>query len=198
MPAEPQIIAAESISEIMDVSHLLTHVVKHAWGMLIVLLPKIIAGMLIFLFFMVLSHLFNNALKRLATRTPESRAPVIHFLRSIVRVAMIVVGAITALGSAGLEVSALVASLGLSGVAVSFALKDMLSNVVAGIMVMLYQPYRIGSTIQVGSDIGKVTGLNIRYTNMVTSDGSTIIIPNAKMLTETIRLPSASSRSGTE
>ncbi|MAZ44686.1 MAG: mechanosensitive ion channel protein MscS [Legionellales bacterium] len=184
-------ITHEAAVEVMDVSHLLKHVVEHAWILLIDALPKIIVSIIIFAFFVLLTRIVDRAMYRVSQRTAEMRAPVVHFLRTLVKTVLYIIGAITALGSAGVEVSAMVASLGLSGVAISFALKDTLSNIVAGVMIMFYQPFRIGNTIRVDDIEGKVTSINIRYTSLMAKSGDRSIIPNAKMLTETITIPAA-------
>ena len=180
----------ESILEadITTVPDLLDHILQHTWEMIARGLPQILAGMLVFLFFIIIALLIDRALARAHKKAGKMRAPVIHLLRTVTRITLYTVGAVTGLGSAGVEVSALVASLGLSGVAVSFALKDSLSNVVAGLMILLYQPYRTGQRIRVQAEEGKVQTINLRYTKLDIDEGGTVIIPNAKMLTETVRI----------
>lgn len=56
-------------------------------------------------------------------------------------------GLVTALGTAGVNVSALVTSLGLVGFALGFALKDALSNIISGILLLLYRPFSVGDVI---------------------------------------------------
>lgn len=79
----------------------------------------------------------------------------------------------------------MVASLGISGLAVGLASKDAFSNLMAGIMVLLYQPFKIGDHIQVARYKGVVTKMSLRYTHLK-NDDKEILIPNASFLTNNI------------
>lgn len=84
-----------------------------------------------------------------------------------------------------MDITALVAGLGLAGFAVGFALKDIVSNLLAGVLIILYSPFRIGSRIKVGSHEGKVVEINLRYT-IIDSGGERVLIPNSTMFTNII------------
>ncbi len=94
-------------------------------------------------------------------------------------------GIITALGSAGVNVSALVASLGISGIALTLASKDAFANLFAGILVLLYQPFKIGDTIEIGYIKGEVTKMSLRYTHLKNAQQE-ILIPNSTLLTKSV------------
>ena len=70
-------------------------------------------------------------------------------LAGIVKNIMLIVGLITALGTLGVNISAIVAGLGLTGFAFGFAFKDMLSNFISGILIFIYEPFKLGDTIEV-------------------------------------------------
>ena len=72
-----------------------------------------------------------------------------------------IIGFITALGTMGIDVSAIVAGLGLTGFAFGFAFKDMLSNFISGIMIFIYEPFKLGDTIEVDGKTGKVVDINL-------------------------------------
>lgn len=95
-------------------------------------------------------------------------------------------GAVTALGTAGLDISALVAGLGLTGFALGFALKDVLSNFVSGAMLLAYRPFRIGDVIEMGEFLGTIEDIRIRDTLVRTAQGRLVIIPNTKLVTEVV------------
>ena len=97
----------------------------------------------------------------------------------------VLLGALTALGVLGVNITALVAGLGLTGFAVGFALKDIISNLLAGMLIILYSPFRIGDTIKVGAFEGRVIEVNLRYT-VVEREGEKILIPNSTMFTNII------------
>ncbi len=141
---------------------------------------RILTALIIFIAFWLVAMLVKRLIIKIPNQHPQKKQ-VFKLLASISKITIVVIGLITALGSVGLNVSAIVASLGLTGFALGFALKDFLSNILAGIMILLYQPYRIGNTITVTSSTGVVIEINLRYT--VLEDGnSRILIPNSTML----------------
>ena len=87
----------------------------------------------------------------------------------------------------GINVSALVTALGISGVAISFGMKDTISNIIAGILIMLYQQFKIGDTIKIKDWQGKVADINIRYTTVKTDD-MTVFIPNSILYSATMAI----------
>ena len=112
---------------------------------------------------------------------------VFKILADFCKITIILIGLITALGTAGVNVSAIVASLGLSGFALGFALKDYLSNILAGFMILIYQPYQIGDNIAVSHATGEVTEINLRYT-ILKNEEKRILIPNSTMLNSSISI----------
>jgi small-conductance mechanosensitive channel len=111
---------------------------------------------------------------------------VVLLLSRVYYYSIIIFGIITALSAAGLNVSALVAGLGLTGFALGFALKDVLSNLLSGIMLLLYQPFRIGDQIKMGEHEGTIQMIRMRDTVVRAYDGRSIIIPNTKLITEVV------------
>lgn len=96
-----------------------------------------------------------------------------------------VFGIMTALGTLGVDVSALVAGLGLTGFALGFALKDVISNALSGILILVYQPFRKGSVINVTGSEGMVVEINLRYT-VLQGDDKLSFVPNATLFTNTV------------
>ena len=98
---------------------------------------------------------------------------------------MIIVGVVTALGTVGIDITALVAGVGLTGFALGFALKDIVSNVLSGILIIIYKPFRHGDGIKVSSFEGTVTNIDLRYTTLDT-EGAQIFVPNSLLFTNAI------------
>ena len=94
----------------------------------------------------------------------------------------------TAIGTIGIDVKALVASLGLTGFALGFALKDIISNSLAGALILFYKPFHRGDHIDVAGSEGIVGSVDMRYTTLVVSDGQRILVPNSSLFTNTIRV----------
>ena len=102
-------------------------------------------------------------------------------------VMVMIFGLVTALGTVGVDVSALVAGLGLTGFALGFALKDTISNLLSGVLILLYQPFQVGDRIKISSFEGLVVSIDLRYTKLE-ADSSTVLVPNAKLFTDPITI----------
>lgn len=99
--------------------------------------------------------------------------------------AIMTAGALTALGTAGVDVSALVAGLGLTGFALGFAVKDALSNLLAGILTLIYRPFRPGDRVQVMGLEGVVRDVDLRYTTL-DADDRRFLVPNSALFSNPI------------
>ena len=140
---------------------------------------------LILLAFWIAGRLAFTLLQRLAARAGPGREDVLLLLAQTAKTGLLVCGAITALGTVGVNVSALVAGLGLTGFALGFAFRDALSNVLAGAMILFYRPFRRGDHIAVSGSEGEVREINLRYT-IVENETAKILIPNSNLLTNPI------------
>ena len=149
-----------------------------------VYMPNIILGICIFILFWVFSKLVqygtNNLLKNKNSDTNISKV-----IASIVKNIIIIIGFITALGTIGINVSAIVAGLGLTGFAFGFAFKDMLSNFISGIMIFIYEPFKLGDSIEVDGKKGKVVDINLRYVTL-TYEGQNILVPNSLLVSKSL------------
>ncbi len=128
-----------------------------------------------------LSHIGNG---------DEQRSEVMKVLAGIARWVIVGAGALTALGTVGVDISALVAGLGLTGLTIGFALKDVIASLMAGIMLMIYRPFRRGDRIVVVGLEGVVAGLDLRYTH-VQAEGKRYLIPNATVLANAVTVLAA-------
>lgn len=93
---------------------------------------------------------------------------------------------VAVLAAFGVSPSALGAAVGLIGLGLSFALKDMISNFISGLMIMVNRPFKIGDQIDAEGEIGKVEDIRIRATDVKTFDGRKVIIPNSKLYNNTV------------
>jgi len=92
----------------------------------------------------------------------------------------------------------LVAGLGLTGFALGFALRDAVSNLIAGLMILLYQPFGRGDKITVGGNSGTVIVVNFRYTVLEADDGTIVHVPNGTMFSNAVAVapPTGEASSG--
>lgn len=80
----------------------------------------------------------------------------------------------------------MVGGLGLTGFALGFALRDAVSNLIAGLLILLYQPFGHGDKIKVGGNSGTVIDINFRYTVLRTDDGTIVHVPNGTMFSNPV------------
>ena len=157
--------------------------------------PRVGGVIVTLLIFWTLSELS----KRLITRACRKFRVERHLASLLARsssITLIVFGLVTALGTLGINVSALVAGLGLTGFALGFALKDIISNLLSGVLILLYHPFRIGDTIKVSGFEGEVVSIDLRYTEL-NSLGTRVLMPNSKLFTDpiTVLQPKAAAES---
>lgn len=132
----------------------------------------------------------SKLLKRLILTTGEKAkidGHVLNLAARSVECCLIVFGIITALGTIGIDVSALVAGLGLTGFALGFALKDTISNLLAGVLLLIYQPFKVSDRIKVIGFNGTVTSIDLRYTTLQ-GENERILIPNSSLFTNPIAI----------
>ncbi|HSB08240.1 MAG TPA: mechanosensitive ion channel domain-containing protein [Blastocatellia bacterium] len=102
------------------------------------------------------------------------------FLRSIA-LTIAAATALAALANLGVEVISIVAGLGVTGLILGFALRDTLSNFAAGLLLLIYRPFRAGHLIEVETAQGVVEELTIVNMQMTTTDGVRVIMPNSRV-----------------
>lgn len=142
-------------------------------------------GLLILIGALLLGSVAHSLVARFAPRAGPGREDVLLLIAQIARTAVVTFGTVTALGTMGINVSALVAGLGLTGFALGFAFRDALSNILAGAMILFYRPFRRHDRIKVAEFEGVVLEINLRYT-IIQRDDSKVLIPNSNLLTNPI------------
>ncbi len=155
-----------------------------------VLTPKIVMGLIILIGFWIVAVIIDKMII-LVGRKSRVHNDVFYLLARLSRIGLVIVGLITALGTMGMNVSALVASLGLTGFALGFALKDALSNILAGVLILLYQPFEVGSVIKVMGYEGEVVKIDLRYTTIKTF-ARDVLLPNASLFNNPVEIVSKS------
>lgn len=104
-----------------------------------------------------------------------------NFLSQIVFIGINIVVIIAALGTIGVQINSIIAVLGTAGVAIALGLKDSLSSVASGIILIILRPFSPGDTIEFSSLTGKVEAINLFNTTLRLPDGKLAIIPNSNI-----------------
>lgn len=147
-------------------------------------LPKLAAVLFIIILFFVLAKFVKRVIIKVSAKL-NLDTHLTHFFAQASRILFILFGLVTALGTVGINVSALVAGLGLTGFALGFAFKDTISNILSGVLILLYRPFNINDKIKVAGYEGKVVSVDLRYTKL-DSDEGIVLIPNSKCFTDPV------------
>jgi small conductance mechanosensitive channel len=146
--------------------------------------PRVIGVIVIFAVFFILAKIIKRLINNAAIRL-QLDGNLTFLLARASSITLLIFGLVTALGTLGINVSALVAGLGLTGFALGFALKDTISNLLSGVLILLYQPFKKGTRIKISGYEGIVVSIDLRYTEL-DSEGNKILIPNSKLFKDPI------------
>ena len=152
---------------------------------LVELLPRLIAALVIFIAGLYFAGLFSRLIKRAMERR-ESDTELTLLIAQITRWTMIMLGTVAALQHVGFNLTAFLTGLGIIGFTIGFAIQDVSKNFVAGLLLLLQQPFDLGDNIQVSGHKGQVINVDLRATELRTPDGRNVLIPNASVFTSAI------------
>ena len=153
-------------------------------GMVHTALPYVMKGIIALLIlwigFKVARWLGKMATKNVV-KAPNVDETLANFLGSLVRYAVMAMVAIAAIGQVGVQTASLVAIFGAAGLAIGLALQGTLSNIAAGVMLMLFRPFKLGDMVRVAGEEGVVTEMSIFTTELTTVDNIQVIIGNGEV-----------------
>lgn len=159
---------------------------------LIILLPNIILGLIVFIIFLFAA----NSLKKLVIWISENRRRHRNLGLVLGRLAqwgIILIGLLVALTIIlpGFSPTGLVSALGVTGIAIGFAFKDIFQNFLAGLLILLTEPFQIEDQIVFKEYEGTVEDIQTRATIIKTYDGRRVVIPNAELYTNSVTVNTA-------
>lgn len=131
----------------------------------------------------------NKVSNVLIARSIRGRNGDKHVIKTSKRVSAYTIYSLTAvalLGVFGVPLSALGTMVGLIGLGLSFALKDMIANFISGLLIMINRPFKIGDQIEVSGEAGTVQDIKIRASEIKTYDGRKVIVPNSTLYSTTV------------
>ncbi|OUL22199.1 mechanosensitive ion channel protein MscS [Nostoc sp. RF31YmG] len=158
----------------------------------VTLLPKLVLALIVFLIFFLIAGAIKKSVKRL-TRNRRYARNLGLVLGRLAQGTTILVGLFVALSIVipTFRAGDLVQLLGISGVAIGFAFRDILQNFLAGILILLTEPFRIDDQIVFKDFEGTVENIETRATTIKTYDGRRIVIPNSELFTNSITVNTA-------
>ena len=154
------------------------------YQMIIDHIPQLLPALSLFIGFYIVGSVVKKVISSFSLSKHLNPA-IVRLLGRTAKNLLILLGFITALGTLGVDVSAMVAGLGLTGFALGFALKDILSNLISGILILLYEPFKLNDSIVVDKYEGKVVDINLRYTT-ISQSGNDILVPNSFLFSKPI------------
>ena len=142
------------------------------------LIPAILTLILFYLIYAVLSRLLEGGLRR----SRKIDLGIQQLLMKTFRLLLFSFAAIVALDQLGMNVGALIAGLGIAGIALGFAARDTLENFISGITILLDQPFRVGDNVVIEDTFGTVQEITLRSTRIRTLNNEVAVLPNAHMI----------------
>jgi len=103
------------------------------------------------------------------------------YLRSVIKVVLWILVALSLAGSIGIDVTSLIALFSVAGLAVSLALQNTLSNLAGGVMLLVTKPFEVGDFVETNGVSGSVEAIGLSYSKLATVDNKEIFIPNSEI-----------------
>jgi small-conductance mechanosensitive channel len=150
-----------------------------AWGL------KLLGAVVVLLLGMWLSRRLSKTLDRAFERA-HMEATLRGFLRNIAYAAMLVIVIVAALQSLGVPTTSVMAVLGAAGLAIGLALKDSLSNIASGVMLIVQRPFHVGDFVQAAGLEGTADQIRVFQTKLRTTDNRVVVVPNSLITTAPI------------
>jgi small-conductance mechanosensitive channel len=150
------------------------------------LLPNIAVALVVFVLFWFIAIGTAALIRKLGKRRERSNLGDVG--ATLIRWSLVVMGAMLAVTIVAPTISPgdLISGLGIGSVAIGFAFKDILQNMLAGILILLRQPFEVGDQIVSGGHEGTVEKIETRATMIKTYDGRRVVIPNADIYTDSV------------
>jgi len=149
-------------------------------------LPKLLTAIITFLFFWVISRIASKNIKKILAKRIKNEE-TLKLLARLSTWTIMVFGVVLALDQVDFNVTGFVAGLGIVGFTAGFALQDIAKNFIAGLLLLIRQPFGIGDAVEISGYAGTVTDIAIRDTSIRTWDGELVILPNAQVLENPIK-----------
>jgi len=149
----------------------------------------LVAGIILLITFWAAKRLAMLA-KRAVQKVPHHHHPgdttLSDFVSGLVKYLVIAIGLVAVLQQLGVQATSVLAVLGAASLAIGLALQGALSNVAAGVMILMLRPYRVGDRVEINGRQGRVTDLDLFNTTVIDYDGLTLVFPNGKVFGELI------------
>lgn len=147
---------------------------------------KVIGAIVVLIVGRIVANILRGLVRRI-NRKAKTDPTVGGFLENMAYYLVMTFTVLAALGNFGVETASIVAVLGAAGFAVGFAMQGSLANFAAGVMLLIFRPYRLGDLVEVGGKTGIVKEMTLFTTVLNTLDNVRVIVPNGKIFGDTIQ-----------
>jgi small conductance mechanosensitive channel len=161
------------------------NIVARVWEMSTLYGLRIIGAIVVLVIGRWIAGLLRNLVEKVMTKAKVDPT-LIAFAKNFTYIAVLTFAVLAALGQLGIQTTSFIAVLGAAGLAVGLALQGSLANFAAGVLMILFRPFKVGDVIEGAGVMGVVEGIQIFTTQLKTPDNKTIIIPNAKLTADNI------------
>lgn len=150
------------------------------------ILGNLLGAILILILGFILAGWAKRRIRGLGAQYDRLDPTLFNFLGNLARYTILAFVAIFVLNKFGLQTTSMVAALGAAGLAIGLALQGTLSNVAAGVMLILFRPIKDGDFVEVNGELGTVKDISLNYTELASTGNVQIIIPNSEVWGNTI------------
>lgn len=166
------------LADTVNAEQLLTRLVEF--------LPGLLAAVVILLGFWLLYRATRKSLRSLLGRSGMDDILTRLLVDKVYRIVLMTFGLVMGASQVGIDVGAALAGLGVAGVAIGFAAKDILANVIAGFTIFMDQPFVSGDWIHVAGEYGRVEEVTLRSTRIRTRRNTYVVLPNSQVVDEVL------------
>ncbi|WP_238364850.1 mechanosensitive ion channel family protein [Mesobacterium pallidum] len=142
---------------------------------------NLLSAMVIIVLAFMISGWISRRIRRLAARHKSLDDTLFEFLASIARYTILAFAALFVLNTFGIQTTSMVAAIGAAGLAIGLALQGTLSNVAAGVMIILFRPIKNGDFVEVAGVNGTVKNISLNYTELANLSNVQVIVPNSEV-----------------
>jgi small conductance mechanosensitive channel len=148
----------------------------------VVMLPNLAAAILVVVLFSLVSKWVGKGVRKVLVRVTDNK-PISDILGALVRVAVVILGVLFALGLLELDktVTSVLAGVGVLGLALGLAFQDIAANFMSGFLMAIKRPIDVGDLVEVAGKKGRVDRVELRATVLTTLDGLSVIVPNKQV-----------------
>jgi small conductance mechanosensitive channel len=160
-------------------------ILNRIWELLAIYGVRVIAALVIFIVGRWVAKGVRNLIRRIMTRSQVDET-LVSFVCNLSYVAFLAFVIVAAIHRLGIQTTSFIAIVGAAGLAIGLALQGSLANFAAGVLMIIFHPFKVDDYIEGGGTAGTVEDIQIFTTQLKSPDNKTIIVPNAKLLGDNI------------